>query len=393
MGLSLFWRLSLGYATVLVLSLATSIYAIVQLGVLSQTARGALDGDYRTLAQQEALTDAFLSEVRYGGKYLLTQSPASFEQFRQFKADSLRQLQALKTSGHSSEIATKLARLEQLHQSYHTLFDQEAGYLKAGQPHAQSRYQKERDKLVDIILRELAQLKDQMESMLHNKLTRLSSTADKARIIAITSTLLLLMIGAVWSLKLSRNVTKPLAILTERFRSNEPLETGTLVLSSIPEIQELAVVLADRKRQLLLATEDNAEKVGKITEDLGAKIGALKRQLGEIKDGSESMTAEQGRVLIDRMSSEIDNLLRHYARLNAAAVAHAEVVKLTGSTPANCNPEASASEANAWLMRELPDSSSISEHGGVAPTPSRGTIHPATPQSGRRRSNGTDDES
>ena len=79
MALPLYWRLILGYAAILLLSVGASLYSIVQLGELSQTARAALETDYRTIAQQETLTDAFLSEARYGGKYLITQAPASYE--------------------------------------------------------------------------------------------------------------------------------------------------------------------------------------------------------------------------------------------------------------------------------------------------------------------------
>src|SRR5262247_1223901 len=103
MTLSLFWRLTLGYAAILLLSIGVSIYAVVQLGELSTTARTAFETDYRTIEQQERLTDAFLSEVRYGGKFLLTQSPSSYDQFSQFKNDFLRYLNELKTLGITAE--------------------------------------------------------------------------------------------------------------------------------------------------------------------------------------------------------------------------------------------------------------------------------------------------
>ena len=181
MPIPLFWRLILGYAAILLLSVGTSVYSIVQLGGLSQTARDAIDTDYRTIAHQETLTDAFLSEARYGGKYLITQAPASYDQFRQFKNDFLRYLGELKSAGVSGEITTQLVRVDQLHRSYHDLFEQEVRYLKAGQPYAQSRYQQERDKILENTLRELAHLKDQLEKTLHDKLEHMSGTAGAAR--------------------------------------------------------------------------------------------------------------------------------------------------------------------------------------------------------------------
>ena len=54
--------------------LGVAAYSIVQLGSLSGTARAALDIDNRMMAYQETLTDAFLSEVRYAGRFLITRA-------------------------------------------------------------------------------------------------------------------------------------------------------------------------------------------------------------------------------------------------------------------------------------------------------------------------------
>ncbi len=259
MALPLFWRLTLGYAAILLLSVGTSTYAIVQLGELSQTARVAVDTDYRTIAQQENLTDAFLSEVRYGGKYLLTQSPSSYDQFRQFKNDFLLYLGELKALGTTLDTSTELVRVEQFHESFHGLFEQEVRYIKAGQPYAQSRYQQEREKILDNMLRELARLKDRLEKNVHDKLERLGGNARAARNIAIATTLILLIIGTALSLKISTSVTTPLRDLTNRSKNELADEQIDTQLSSIPEIQELSLVVARQKQRLLRAALDNAE--------------------------------------------------------------------------------------------------------------------------------------
>ncbi len=234
MAITLFWRLILGYLAILLLSVGASLYSIVQLGELSQTARAAIEIDYRTIAYQENLTDAFLSQVRYGGKYLVTQSPASYEQFRQFKNDFLRYLTELKSAGHDSEINAQLARVERLHNTYHELFEQEVRYNKAGQLYAQSRFQQERDKLLDNTLRELARLKDRLEKNVHDKLEHMGGSARAARRIAIATTLILLVFGTGLSLKISASVTKPLLALKNRTQDAASDLALNAQLSSIP---------------------------------------------------------------------------------------------------------------------------------------------------------------
>lgn len=355
MRLSLFWRLTLGYAAILLLSVATSIYAIVQLGELSQTARQALDTDYRTIGQQETMTDAFLSEVRYGGKYLLTQSPSSYDQFRQFKNDFLRYLSELKIAGTSAETSTQLVRVEHLHQSFHDLFEQEVRYLKAGQPYAQSRYQQERDKILDNTLRELARLKDQLEKNIHHKLERLGGTAHAARNIAIATTLILLIIGTALSLTISTSVTKPLLELTNISQNESAHDPVGGQLSSIPEIQELSAVLTRQKQRLLRAALDSASQTERATEDLVARLTALKRQLNDLKAKNETTPSPQGRASIDTLIGDTDRLVQYCAELNASAAARTEVMQLPPQPAPKLNSDPTTLGTNAWIMRELPN--------------------------------------
>ena len=355
MALPLFWRLTLGYAAILLLSVGASLYAIVQLGELSQTARVALDTDYRTIAQQESLTDAFLSEVRYGGKYLLTQSPSSYDQFRQFKNDFLRYLSELKTAATAAETSTQLVRVEHLHQSFHDLFEQEARHIKTGQPYAQSRYQQERTKILDNTLRELAGLKDQLEKNIQHKLERLGGTARAARNIAIATTLLLLVLGTMLSLKISTSVTKPLLELTTRCKDESANDPALAQFSSIPEIQELSEVLMRQKRRLLRAAENNASDMERLTEELAARLTSCKKQLNELKAKHDPVLSSPGRASIDPIIEDTDRLIQHCAELNAAAAARTEVMKLAPQSAQELNAAASSLATNAWLMRELPD--------------------------------------
>jgi hypothetical protein len=355
MMISLFWRMTLGYAAVLLLSVGASIYAIVQLGGLSRTARQALDGDYRTIGQQEALTDAFLSEVRYGGKYLLNQSPSSFEQFRQFRKDVLRFLGELKNARFGAESSTQLARIEHLHQSFNELFEQEARYIKSNQPYAQSRYQQEREKILDNTLRELARLKDQLEKALHDKLEHVDGTARDARTIAIVTALILLIAGSALSLKMSTAVTEPLAELTGRLRSESAGRAVAVQTSNIPEIQELSELLIQRQQGILQAARSHAAEIERATEKLTARAASLKRQLNELRVQTESVMPAQGRESVDALIGEVDRLIQHCAELNISAAARTEIMNLPPQpSPATVSAPTGA-PASDWIMRELPD--------------------------------------
>ena len=132
MQIPIFWRLISGYALILLLSVGVSAYSGVQLGSLSGTARLALDTDNRMISAQEKLTDAFLSEVRYAGKFVITHTASLHEQFRQFKNDFTGYMSEIKSLAASPHTKVRLSRVEELHQRYQDLFDREVRYIKAG---------------------------------------------------------------------------------------------------------------------------------------------------------------------------------------------------------------------------------------------------------------------
>ncbi len=214
MAISIFWRLILSHIGILLLSGAVCLYSIVQLGSLSQTAHSALDRNHRMIAYQEALTEAFLSQVRYGGKYLITHTEGRHEQLRQFKKDFVDYSTLLKRLGQSESIGDSLSRIAEFHEQYHELFDREVAYIRANQNYAQTRYQQERDKIVESTLNELDLLKAQLRTKLQEKLQSIDQGARTARRIAIVTTLIVLILGAILSLKVSRSMDGPMSEAT-----------------------------------------------------------------------------------------------------------------------------------------------------------------------------------
>jgi CHASE3 domain sensor protein len=366
MTLRLFWRLILGYAAILLLSIGASIYAIVQLGQLNETARRALETDYRTIAQQENLTDAFLSEVRYGGKFLLAQAPSSYDQFRQFKNDFLRYLNELKSLGITAEHSTQLVRIEHLHQSFHELFEQEAGYVKAGQPYAQSRYQQERTRILDAMLRELARLKDQLENTLHEKLEGLGRTARDARNIAVVTTLMLLVLGTALSIKISTSVTNPLVQLAGKLKTESPIASIPPGFSTIPEIRELGEVLVGQQQRLFQAAERNAGDMGRLAEELAARLADLKRTLNECRAQNSSAQESVDRTPLDRLIEETDHLIQNCAEVSASVTARTQVIRLEPQAAQKANTSASSSRNSARLGQVAGENSNASSLSGVA---------------------------
>jgi hypothetical protein len=210
MPISIFWRLVLSHIGILALSGAASLYSIAQLDSLSSAARAALGNNHRMIDYQGALTEAFLSEVRYGGKYLITHAEGRQDQLRQFKKEFTDYLELLNARADSEPVMISLTKIDRFHRQYHDLYDREVEYIRLKQIYASSRFQQERDKIIESTIRELDGLKAQLRGKLLEKLEGIEQGARRAREIAVISSLIVLIMGTLISLKVSQSFTDPI---------------------------------------------------------------------------------------------------------------------------------------------------------------------------------------
>jgi CHASE3 domain sensor protein len=316
MSIPIFWRIILGYSVILLLAVGVAAYSIIQLGSLGGTARAALDIDNRMMVYQETLTDAFLSEVRYAGRFLITRAGANHDEFRQFKEDFKRYMNELTSLAASGEIKARLIRVDELHLRYHELFDQEVGYIKTRQPYAQSRYQQEREKILDAELKELEALKVELNRNLHDKLQTMEGAARRARAISIASTLILIGLGIGLSLVISKSITTPLAQLTRSVaQDSEPPVDTTSDLSRIPEIWQLSDSLLQERGKLREVARSHVKFVDTVTERVATPLMSIKQRLDQLRRHIAEMVSHDQKTSLDITIRETDRLIEHCSRL------------------------------------------------------------------------------
>ncbi|HXV84936.1 MAG TPA: hypothetical protein VEG60_34255 [Candidatus Binatia bacterium] len=318
MRLSIFWRLTAGYAIILILFVGISSYSIIQLGRSSSTAREALDVDSRLIGYQETLTDVFLSEVRYARKFIITRTGSLYEQFHQFRTDFLRYMGESQMLATAPDVKDRLSRVAEFHLRYQDLFDQEVRYVKAGQPYAESRFQQEKDKVLESVLGELDRLKRQLQKNLHDKLETMERVGHVARTIAGVTTLILFGLSVVLSFVISKSITTPLSNL-KRILMNETQETLNSVsdLARIPEIQELRDALHNSKRKLQKTAEMNAHFVDTINDQFIIPLISLKKRLSYLNDDlAETITADQ-KITLEVLAEETERLIQRCTELHS----------------------------------------------------------------------------
>ncbi len=314
MRIPIFWRLVLGYSAILLLSVGLSAFSIVQLGSLSTTARTALETDTRRIATVETLTDAFLSEVRYAGRFIITHAKELYEQYRQFDSDFRRYMKDLQALSTTPEIQTHLTRISDLHFRYNDLFDREVKYIQSVQPYGESRYKQEREKVLESALRELELLKIRSQTNLQIKLKDMEHAASTGRMLAIATTMALVGLGFALCYKISKSITAPLLEL-QKAAAAEPYLHSISDYYRIPEIQDLFETLRRTQNQLRAAHASNAEFVDNISAEFTTPLVSLKNRLNYLKSSlGERVTTEQRTTLLV-LVDETERLIQGCARL------------------------------------------------------------------------------
>jgi CHASE3 domain sensor protein len=318
MAMPIFWRLMCSYSVILLLSLTTISYSVLQLAQLSTLAHTALNNETRMLGYEEKLTDAFLSEVRYAGKFIITRATPLHDQLQQFKGDFVRYIDELKASAESADIRARLARVEEFHLRYHELFNQEVRYLSARQPYAETRYREEKEKMLENALAELVSLKVQLQNQLQGKLERVESAARRSRTIAVAATIALLVFGMGLSFVISRSIVNALSELRRMadHTGNEPAHGSDF--SRMPEIHDLAVALNNEKRRLQDAARANASFVHSIHHEFSTPLISMNKRLIFLKaELRPHVTAEQLKQ-IEILAAETEHLISRCCQLPEA---------------------------------------------------------------------------
>jgi CHASE3 domain sensor protein len=349
MSIPIFWRLTLGYLVILCLSVGVSSYTIVQLGGLGGTARTVLDTDNHLIAYEENLTDAFLSEVRYGGRFIITHARALYDQSRQFKNDFARYMSETKSLAASPEATARLSRIEELHSRYDDLFDQEVRYIKVAQPYAESRYQQEKEKILESALTDLGRLKGQLQQNLKDKLETMGRAANTARAIAAATTLILLGLGVALSFVISKSITLPLIELKRRMTEETAQDSDSFSeFSRIPELRELSDALAEAKRKLGEAAEMNAIFVRDVTEQFATPLISLRKRLSYLNEElTEKVTAEQ-RTTFAILAEETERLIQCCGTLRLPPRVQSEAKKHPGHTEGRGSQQPAPREILQW---------------------------------------------
>jgi len=193
--LSILFRLFLGYFFLLILATGMSVYAIVQLGRVTDVTRSIILVDNALMSHIKDLTDTLLSETRYEKKYLIEQDSALYESFLKSQGEFKQYLNEARLLNISNEARDVLDNVADFHLTYNALFQEETDYLKDGLNYNREWYTEEKERAVNAAIEALVKIRLLSQQGIFDKVKNLSEAGTRARSIAIAVSAVLLMAG------------------------------------------------------------------------------------------------------------------------------------------------------------------------------------------------------
>jgi len=286
MRFSIFSRLVIGYLTTFILVAAASAYAIVQLYRLTDITRSLQKTDNLIIDYEEKLTDALLSQIRYERKFIITKDNALYDQFRLFVRDFEKFLREARSIAESPQVLNLLIQVNEQHQLYQNLFNDEIKQLKSGQNYTRDRYRQEKEKATDEIIEGLKKIKAQSQHIISDKIERLDVLGTNTRRAAIVLTGTLLILGFLISFFTTRSITVPLSTLEKKTREIAKGDfRADLNLSSPPEMEELSKAFNLMCNKLNELDKMKSDFLSTMSHELRTPLTSIKEGTGLLMEG------------------------------------------------------------------------------------------------------------
>ncbi len=310
MRLTIFSRLSIGYAVIFVLVTAASVHAVKELLKFKEVV-SIVELDKRADELHTKLTDALLSEIRNELKFVILRDQALYDQAVAAEEDFhtfLTELRRISTSDHETEL---INHVEALHQSYSTVFTEEVSYIRANKRYAQDMYKKQKEEIIDGITVALKDLERVYQNNTFERIGTLGKAGVEASQVATVSTALSLFVMIMLSVLITRGITKPISALKEKTKE---IAAGNfeanVKVSSPPEMQELAEAFNLMCTRLREVDKMKSDFYSLMSHELRTPLTSIREGTNLLLEGVGGQANEKQKRLLTIISHESERLIK-----------------------------------------------------------------------------------
>ena len=311
MKLTIFSRLVIGYLAIFVFAAVVNVYSIMQFHRLKKVTNSILMVDNRLIENEQKLTDVFLSMVRNERKFIIIKDKELYDRFLFEKNDFDELLNETKLIANIEEVKSLIESIDQRYDLYHSLFNEEVGYLKSGQHYLADNYERKKETAVNRITDDLKKIGTITQNYTYKKIIELNKAEDTAIKAVMGMTLILLVFIVMISIFITIKITRPLTAIKRKTRevAGGNFECD-LKLSSNPEIMELQLAFNSMCTKLKEIDKMKLDFFSLMSHELRTPLTSIKEGTSLLIEGlSEGKTAERSKRILKIMAEESARLI------------------------------------------------------------------------------------
>lgn len=316
MNLTIFKRLALGYAAIMVLVVFQGGYTTLKLNQIHRLIKTIDLVEGATVRLAEHLSDNLFSQIAFEKKYLVSRDADFYEQFRKttnYILAGMSELELLADTPDKKRLALESRRL---YEQYLSIFNEEVGLVTSETAYSLGMYQDKNEQITDSLNQTLKQIIRQSKNARDKMIS--ASNEISYKIFNFTAVIagLVILLGVLISFFNTRSINRPISILKNKTRDiSEGNFDVAAAIRSPPEIMELNHdfnVMCERLKEL---EEMKIDFVSHVSHELRTPLTVIKEASCMLLEGTYRTSEEKQHELLSIMNEECVRMITAVNRI------------------------------------------------------------------------------
>ena len=316
MKLTIFKRLTVGYAVIMVLIVFLGVYVTLKLKYISNLTRSIGTVDSKKIEITERLSDQFFSQVGFERKFFISTDQDFVNQFWKIHLDFLNNLEQLKALLNGNEDIKLYAGVKRSYDDYLNLFREQNKTLNKNKDLIPWQYRQARDNIIDQINRGLRSLIKKARFDRDNRISassRISSNVLEATMII---GVLVIVVGLIISFYNTRSINRSILLLKGKTKEVASGKFSKISdIASPPEIKELADDFNLMCERLQEVDELKEDFISSVSHKLRTPLTAIREASSMLLGGSYVNEPEKQQELLRITKNECERLINSVNRI------------------------------------------------------------------------------